>query len=232
MDLHFPRERVRSVRDFILRYLLIVAGILTALGVGQWNENRKAERLAAEAESAIREELTANAKDLRESIATNDERLAQLRPIIESLREKKTLAEARAWLKTNVKAGDITLGVSAPTLRRAAWQTATSTGAVRKMKPETLREFAMIYSAQEDIGGISAAITPHMFAGVLDVLSSRDGDASLADLRRGLMAVGAVNEVLGQNHRELLKQIEETLGSADATHAPQQPPADSQKPSK
>jgi hypothetical protein len=44
MHIHFPRESAASLRDFVLRFvlrgLLIVAGILTALAVEQWRNSR------------------------------------------------------------------------------------------------------------------------------------------------------------------------------------------------
>jgi hypothetical protein len=223
MDLHFPRERVRSVREFFLRYLLIVAGILTALAVNQWRDNRAGERLAAETEATIREELAANAKDLRESIQQTEKRLQEVRRINKALKEHKSIEEARTWLKQDT-GGLINIQLSFPTLRHAAWNAGIASGAMRKMTAASVLKYSEAYAGLDSI----RLVADQLVAGSLGQISATVGvlinnDGTLGDLRRGFLLVETVQDMLLQNQQELLKSIEDATG-------PVAPPAEDRSP--
>lgn len=53
MDIRFPREGVASLRDFVLRYLLITAAFLTRLTMRPWRDNRAQPRAMRAGEDAL-----------------------------------------------------------------------------------------------------------------------------------------------------------------------------------
>src|SRR5690348_9029803 len=85
MHLELPNTRLASFRDFAKHYLMIVLSILTALGLEAWIEHAHHVQAAAQANLHIRTELLANLADIRKSIRTNEELLAPLQQLDESI---------------------------------------------------------------------------------------------------------------------------------------------------
>lgn len=212
MELFLPRERLLSVRDFFLRYLLIVAGILTALAVNQWRDNRAEARLAAETEAAIRQELAANGKNLKESIQETVQRLDRIRRINNALRKPKSLKDATLWLKQET-GSMMEVQLSFPTLHRAAWGAAAASGALRRMPPAVVEQYSEVYASLEDFRTVFVEVTTGSLGPIVDTASALlNQDGTLADLRRGFMLVEAVQSMLIENQKELLKEIEAAIG--------------------
>ena len=85
MDLHVATEKVVSLKDAGLRYLVIVSGILTALALGQWVEARQHARRAAQALESIEAELARNERHLADVLAKQQALMTRLQAIEQQL---------------------------------------------------------------------------------------------------------------------------------------------------
>ncbi len=157
MDVHIGREAVTSWKDFVVRYLLIVMGILSAWAVNQWNESRQHARQAEQARASLREELDANLKDLRQAIAANErekgEGLTLSTPLLQALQARRSDAEIARDVIGNWQP---TLRLTLPTLRRDAWEAAVAGQALAHLGPDELRRFSAAYAAMRDVEQFNA----------------------------------------------------------------------------
>jgi hypothetical protein len=157
MDVHIGREAVTSWKDFFVRYLLIVLGILSAWAVNQWNESRQHTRLAEQTRAALQEELGANLKELREAIAANEhekgEGPALGTRLLQALKARRSEAEI-----TREVIGDWqpALRLQLPSLRRDAWEAAIAGQALAHLRHDELRRFSAAYTAMRDVEQYSA----------------------------------------------------------------------------
>lgn len=152
MDVHIAREAVTSWKDFVVRYLLIVLGILSAWAVNQWSEARAHRHVAEQARGALRAELQNDLKDLRESLDFDRAAIAKLQPF------RTRLFDA---LKAGRSERDIDAAVVAPwqdalqdkypTLRRDAWDAAIAGQAVAHLGADELRRYSAAYAAMRDL---------------------------------------------------------------------------------
>jgi hypothetical protein len=90
MDIHKPKPW-HGVREFLKEYLIIVVGVLTALGAEAVVQNLHEHRLAAEARDAVRSEIAADVgwmlRRREQEEACADRRLAELALILQAARE-------------------------------------------------------------------------------------------------------------------------------------------------
>ena len=90
MDIHKPKPW-HGVREFLKEYVIIVVGVLTALGAGQIADNLNKAREAREADERVRAELGRNMAYATEQLAIADclaARLDAVREVLIASREK------------------------------------------------------------------------------------------------------------------------------------------------
>ena len=216
MEVHIGRESVSSWKDFAVRYLLIVAGILSAWAVNQWNEWRQHQRVAEQARSALHEELSNNLAELRKAMAADERAIAAAQPfrkrLIEALAARRPQAEIDHEL---IASWQPDLRAEIPTLRRDAWEAAIAGQALMYMAPAELRRWSSAYATMRDVGATSLSQTSAQ-AGVLQhalvdwVVDRRIGRADPLTLARLLQWW----ETLAQANLGLLASLDEPLSAA------------------
>jgi hypothetical protein len=149
MHVEPPGHAPQSLKDFGIHYLMIVAGILTAVGIEQGIEAIHHHELATQATEQIEEELKANLRETGEAIVENQRRNAALKTAIDTLTadivQKKASDEAFvAGLSKVIN------GTRNPTLRRDAWDAAIASQALTYVGPAELRLYSGAYSTQGD----------------------------------------------------------------------------------
>ncbi len=162
MDLHFATEKVASLKDAGLRYLVIVAGILTALALGQWTEARRHAQQGAQALADIEGELRRNEALLAGALDTQAAQLAQLERAEEQLgktsfavpdleqRARRLLAEV-----TLDGVGDFNLVA----LQRSNWDAAVASQSLQYLPRDRTVALARAYAAAQEISAISRQVT-------------------------------------------------------------------------
>jgi hypothetical protein len=216
MDVHIGREQVTSWKDFAVRYLLIVAGILSAWAVNQWNESRQHARIAEQTRQALQAELRADLDELAKALAFNSAELRKLAP----LRNELFMAVQRGTPAAQIEAGPLARWDGAvrqqlPGLRRDAWDAAVAGQAVTHLDAAELRRYSAAYAALRLVDGQ----TPAQDGGVAGELRRRYTQWQL-DRQLGrldtleLVRLLLLWESAGQYNLALWQGVESELGIA------------------
>jgi hypothetical protein len=140
MDIHKPKPW-HGVRGFLKEYVIIVVGVLTALGAEAVVENFHARRLASEAREAVRAEINldlANMKRRGEIQSCIDKRLDELSDFI---------AKAEAGQPVTAP---LTIGEPGhPPTYSQRWQVATAGGRASLLPSNEQRDYIRVYQQFE-----------------------------------------------------------------------------------
>jgi len=236
MDVHIGREAVTSWRDFFVRYLLIVLGILSAWAVNQWNDWRQARHIAAQTRVALHAELDSDLKDVRESLLFNADAIASQRTFRHKLVDALVAHRPESEIdKEIVTPWDRSFRDKYPSLRRDAWDAAVAGQAATHLDADELRRYSAAYASMRDLQtfgalGLSSAAADLRRRFADWALNRRMGRTDATELARLLLLWESV-EV---NNEALLRGVDEAVSDAlrvpalPATAASSPPPAASQ----
>jgi hypothetical protein len=138
MDIHKPKPW-HGWREFLKEYLIIVIGVLTALGAEAAVQNLHEQRLSAEARDAVRAEINldlANLKRRANKQACVDRRLAELSDFISK-------AEAGQPFQAPLTIG----GPGRMSVYTQRWEAATAGGRTSLLSTDEQRDFARVYES-------------------------------------------------------------------------------------
>lgn len=127
-----------SARTFVLELLLIVAGVLLALSVDQWRQDRQANRQAETARQAIAEELQANRAAVEASLDYHERKLSAL------YRYAHPDSAGRYPDPSFFDRGF----VNPAQLLATAWETARETGSLESLEYDQLLGISKVYAHQ------------------------------------------------------------------------------------
>lgn len=168
-----PPAKKYTLVDYLFQFITITAGVLIALlinGLVEWNDNRE---LVQQARATIALELTANKKDLDETLVGMAEDVrrfdAALRFANDILSRKKV---ATTELKLNLNLAD---------LSSTGWRTAERTGALSHMPYDEVQKYSKLYDLQ-DLFVEQQRATFSEFATAMATLTA-DFNPDSADLR-------------------------------------------------
>ncbi len=233
MDLHFATEKVASLKDAALRYLVIVAGILTALALNQWLEVRANARQGAQALASIEDELRRNRVLLGKVIESQRESLEKLQAIETVLGEDSfavpDLAQ-RARRVLDDRRFDGATDVQLAALQRSAWDAAVASQALQHVPKDRAVALARAYAALAGVTGIAqrTAYSSTTFDNLypVDMFNRRESTDALR-FARGVRQHRLVMQGIHGGYLSLQGVLGEALGepSADAPPAASAPPA-------
>ena len=136
MDIHKPKPW-RSVREFLKEYVIIVVGVLTALGAEQAVERFHENRISAEARQSVREEIDLNLSSLRQ----RDSYLHCINERFEEIDRALAAAEHGHPFPMLAYIGRPMV----PAVYRQRWDAATSGGRTSLLSSGEQRDFARVY---------------------------------------------------------------------------------------
>ena len=147
-----------SPATIVLEITSIIIGVLLALGVNQWNENRKNENQAREVLAHVANELQANKKIIERVHGINEGMLH--------------------YLETAAADDDSTVNfVPALQVDDNAWNTLVSTGHSAHVGYRVLLPVSEIYSFQQIYKDVGMQMTQaHMTASMVNAAAGRDLD--------------------------------------------------------
>jgi hypothetical protein len=217
MHIEVPGGKLKSLKDFGAHYLLIVLGILTAVGLEQWRESVHHRKAAKVAQAQMEAEIRENLSELRQYYKKNAENFIRLRDFSRRLdMEIRNGTAKEAIYSTLVKPAiadkSLNLGMGWPTTRREAWEVAVANQSAGHMEPGVLKQYAAVYSAQRDLTGIlvgqmSALTSSETLDTFLEAQFGRAEPLQLLKaVRRSSVAVSAV--------QGNLRELESTMVSA------------------
>jgi hypothetical protein len=142
MDIHKPKPW-HGLREFLKEYVIIVIGVLTALGAEAVVANLHERRLSAEAKQAVRDEINVD--------LTNVGRRAQWEPCfarrmddIGALLDRVDAGEA---FRPPTEAG----GPLFPTIYTQRWRAATAGGRTSLLSSDEQRAYGRVYTQLEHL---------------------------------------------------------------------------------
>lgn len=229
MDLHFATERVASLKDAALRYLVIVAGILTALALNQWIESRAHARQGAVALTEIEAELKRNQTLLGKVLAAQAAKL-------ERLTKAEALLGADSFAKPGLdrRVGEMMQGnlldevgdINLAALQRSAWDTAVASQSLQHLPRGRAEVLARVYAAMQEISTTARELTvsDRNFGALIAIDTFSRGESTDAlrfarALREHRLTLAAVHS----GYTALALALAEALGEAAPTVLPAAP---------
>ena len=144
MDIHKPKPW-HGVREFLKEYLIIVVGVLTALGAEQAVVVMHHQLEVAEARQLIRGELEFNAARVRSRLDVRlctERRIAELQALLDSAADHPTIVTP-AWIGRP----------NSWVLQDTRWQAAAQAGHAALMRSDELETYGLAYARQEQLAG-------------------------------------------------------------------------------
>jgi hypothetical protein len=137
MEVHPPHNPIHTWKDFLIHLLAITVGLLIALGLEAIVEAAHHHRQVVEARSALDNEIAANRSELQ----------AEMKRMVQ---QQQTLEQMKATVQTPhpSPASGTSLNISVAALRRSAFDTAITSGALALMENAEASEYAEIYQTQ------------------------------------------------------------------------------------
>ncbi|MDY0743455.1 hypothetical protein SNE35_03020 [Paucibacter sp. R3-3] len=215
MHVEPPGHAPQTLKEFGTHYLMIVLGILTAIGIEQGVETIHHNHLAHQATEHIEEELQANLQQARETLAQNRQRLTELQAIQEAvIRDVQQKDDSLATFAERLKA--VHVGAATPVLRRDAWDAAIASQALSYLDPALVRRFSEGYSAQRDT--MQTILTTFALGNWPGQIQNVSVDAKLGKVDqpaflKALAAYQLALSAISSNEHELEQAFSAALGS-------------------
>jgi hypothetical protein len=217
MHIEPPAHAPQTLKDFAKHYLMIVLGILTAVGIEQAIESGHHRALAAQATAHIDEELRANLSEARSVLADNEKRMAALKAaeaaVENDARQNDTSVETY-----RARFNALKIGMGMPELRRDAWDAAIASQALTYVEPGRVRRFSAGYSAQRDLmATLIATAALGNWPGLLQAanVDARLGKVDHAAFLKALATYDLSLESALGNERELVQALSAAVESGD-----------------
>lgn len=233
MHVEPPTHAPTNLKELGIHYMMIVLGILTALGLEGGFEALHHRRLANHTIEQVQTELRANLAEVRSGVEKNQKVLTGVDALYEEAAvlarqgDKASPDQLRILLKERLR-----ISLFTPSLRRDAWDTAVADQALVHMPHEALRRLSEAYTAQREAQQVIASTinATGTFSRLSDVAVEADfGRADPVEVLKALHSYRmTLNAVLGVE-RDLAQQLAESLkedkaaepamaGSAAASH--------------
>ena len=222
MHIEPSQHAPQSIKEFGIHYLMIVVGILTAVGIEQGIEGLHHRELATTAIEQIDEELRSNLGDVRSTLAQNKKRLENLKSI-EAALLGDVLGNDKSLVTFKTRLGSLEIGTAMPALRRDAWDSAIADQAFTYVAPATVRRYSAAYSAQKDITStIFTTFSNNNWASSIKVVvvDYKLGKVEQVELLKALASYELALESTVENQRELDEALELVVGKAGQIVAP------------
>lgn len=224
MHVEPPSHAPTNLKELGVHYLMIVLGILTALGLEAGFETLHHRRLANHTVEQVETELHANLGEVRSSLKQNQEVLASVDALYGDVTvlARQDGKAAPDQLK-NLLQQRLRISLFVPALRRDAWDTALADQALVHMPHQSLRRLSEAYTAQREAqqaitAGINATAS---FSRMSDVaVEAEYGRADPVEALKALhgyrMTLRAVIGVERDLAKQLAESLAESLGEAQA----------------
>ncbi|HVZ22754.1 MAG TPA: hypothetical protein VG871_16890 [Vicinamibacterales bacterium] len=203
MDIHAHVPTVgKSASHWLLEGVFIVASVLLGFGVGQYRDYRDNQELARRALTSLQAELEYNLATVEPYVAFHRAFIENLKGVDAKLPEMQASAfeiylRLRPPLPSNTNA-------DVPTPRRAAWDAAASTGALRLIDYDLIAGLSAIYQMQDHL---AIAINNRMPFGLPAFFEPDSRRPALMQTYAGLSEVAYSEESLVTLYRKELPAL-------------------------
>ena len=189
-----------------LEFVVIVVGVLVALGFDQWMTTIDHRQL-------VNETLYALAAEIAENTVTLDRRMAYHDEILPGLVENQRAAEGGERQSISIS-GALPEGLGLTPLRSTAWELASVTEAVRHFDLPILSTLSLTYALQESLHEYDRIVS----AGIIQPQFFAASDQPGPIIYLGVMVrdVRDREDELGRFYAETLRHVRRQLGDPEA----------------
>lgn len=223
MHVEPPTHAPTNLKELGVHYVMIVLGILTALGLEAGFEALHHRKLARHTIEQVEVELKANLAETRSVLKQNGAIFKDLNALYAEVKKMEHAGEAKpAALKTLLDER-LRVSVYTPGLRRDAWDTALADQALMHLPHADLRRLSEAYTAQRDAQQALQSSFNAMgtFTRLTDAaVDAEFGRGDAVDLIKALHAYRITLSAIMGVERGLEAQLAESLGEASAAGAP------------
>jgi hypothetical protein len=223
IEIHPITEPIQSLKEFAGHYLLIVLGIVTALGLEQWRDRRHKEQRGREALAAIDAEVQANLENLRNVDRSLTIQIDRLKMYEERLGGRSfavhDLASRSAALRSDIANGP-DFGIQLATVQRSAWDAAVATHALEHIAQQQVASYAKAYAGAD----AAVSLARSFVTGPLIMETMRHIDAYVRQessdalrFAQGLRELMQVLEILRSNYRKLAEGLQSAFTQPNAS---------------
>jgi len=222
MHVEPPTHAPTNFKELAVHYVMIVLGILTALGLEAGFEALHHRKLARQTVQQVEAELRMNLAEARSTVKQNRESVAQLNSVYAEVRQLMEKGQAKPAALHALLTERLRISVFLPGLRRDAWDTALADQALIHLPINDLRRLSEAYTAQRDAQQAIQTTFNAMssFSRLTDAtVDAEFGRGDPVDLIKALHAYRmTLNGVIGVG-QGLEKQLAQSLGeAAEAPH--------------
>ena len=189
-----------------LEFVVIVVGVLVALGFDQWMTTIDNRQL-------VDETLYALAAEIAENTVTLDRRMAYHDRILPGLVENQRAAESGERQSISIS-GALPAGLGLTPLRSTAWELASVTEAVRHFDLPILSTLSLTYALQESLHEYDRIVS----AGIIQpqFFAATDQPGPIIYLGVMVRDVREREAELGRFYAETLRHVRQQLGDPEA----------------
>lgn len=217
MHVEPPTHAPTNLKELGIHYVMIVLGILTALGLEAGFEALHHRKLARTTLEQVEVELKANLAETRSTLKQNGEVMKQLNGLYVDVKQlvhdgQAKPAALKALLDTRLR-----VSVFTPGLRRDAWDTALADQALMHLPHADLRRLSEAYTAQRDAQQALQSSFNAMgaFVRLTDAaVDAEFGRGDAVDLIKALHAYRITLSAIMGVERGLEQQLAESLNDA------------------
>jgi hypothetical protein len=180
MDIHPQFGEIRTIKDFLVRFALIVLGVVVAVSVTQWREHVARQKVASEMRTRLIEEITTNSA-LLDKVGSSYEKTTKGLESVMALCEKSMKA-GKLDAETVAEIRKIEIDVRTPSLVNTQWQLANANLSLREFDQEEAARFADVYTLQHFVDTVLMQHKPGTLSALVD-MNMMDVTASLEQTR-------------------------------------------------
>lgn len=217
MHIEPPKHGLHSLREFLKEYVMIVVGILTALGLEHVITHHNHMKAAALARQQIVTELRVNLEEVTTAQASNLKRREPLIALAKSVGQEILSGASKQAINEHVRAklpDGFTMSISLPTLRHEAWDVAVANQSAAYIPDEALRRYSAAYASQRDSMAVASQGNLSHFSGprLIDALTDLElKRVEPVELLRVLAQLLSTVESTQVNLKEIQMQLEASL---------------------
>ncbi len=219
MHVEPPTHAPTNLKELGIHYVMIVLGILTALGLEAGFEALHHHKLARQTIEQVEVELRTNLAESRQTLKQNRESMEQLNGVYAEVKKLIEQGQAKPAALYTLLTGKLRISVSMPGLRRDAWDTALADQALIHMPVKDLRRLSEAYTSQRDaqqsIQTTFSSIAS--FSRLTDAtVDAEFGRGDPVDLLKALHSYHLTLNAVISVEQELERQLAQSLGEAPA----------------
>jgi hypothetical protein len=224
MDIHPQFGEIRTIKDFLIRFALIVLGVVVAVSVTQWREHSSRQKAATDMRLRLMDEVANNAALLSRVAANYDQTTKALEGVV-VLCEKATKA-GKLDDETVAAIQRIELNLRTPSLVDTQWQLANANLALREFDKDEAGRFASAYAFQHFLesvlmqhkpGTLSAIVEANMLQGTTSPEQTRTTCRAYLYLHTYGMSMRSNMELLSKAYGNVITPTAVTAVAAGAS---------------